>query len=338
MESLYDLEITIIVFLQSLGTWLVAPLQTISLLGNEEFYMLIMPMLYWCMDAALGLRVGAVLLLSNATNAWFKLVFHSPRPYWISTQVTPFSAETSFGLPSGHSQNAASIWGRLAASQKERWVVPAAVVLIFLIGFSRIYLGMHFISDVLLGWVLGSLLLFAVLKLEKPLGSWLKDRSLRQMFALALASSLFLVGSIIIFSLPLSNWELPTEWVQNSLVANADDPIQPTHIEGAFTVGGTWLGLFLGAAWLYHRQGGFNASGTLGQRVLRYLIGLIGVVIFWYLLGQILPDNGDALSFGLRFLRYTLVGLWVSALAPLVFEHLGLTLAPQAKLPSFSSE
>ena len=75
-----------------------------------------MPALYWCIDARLGLRVGMILLLSNGLNAVLKLAFHTPRPYWVDARVTGFAAESSFGLPSGHAQSAASVWGLLASS------------------------------------------------------------------------------------------------------------------------------------------------------------------------------------------------------------------------------
>jgi hypothetical protein len=104
------------------------------------------------------------------------------------------------------------------------------------------------------------------------------------------------------------------------------DPFNP---ESIFTVGGIWLGMFAGALWLYHRHGIFNTSGKTRIRMLRYLIGLVGVVLLWYGLGSVLPDTVDLAGLGLRYLRYTLVGLWVSALAPLFFIRLRLATLPQ---------
>jgi hypothetical protein len=50
----------------------------------------------------------------------------------------------------------------------------------------------------------------------------------------------------------------------------------------------------------------------------------LGIFGLYFGLGQIFPRNADFLSFALRFTRYTLIGLWVSWLGPLVFEKLGL--------------
>lgn len=337
MDALHQLEIIWILFVQGLGDWLYAVLNTASMLGTEDFYMIIMPSIYWCFDAAFGLRLGVMLLLSNGVNAVFKLAFHSPRPYWVDTQVKALASETSFGLPSGHAQHAASIWGLMASFVRSGWLKAGLVGLIFLIGFSRIYLGVHFVSDVLLGWLIGSLLLLLFLRVEKPIRAWLAARSLREMLALSLATSIVLGAFILLSAAALGSWQTPVAWEENALAAFPGNEIDPDNIDGAFTVSGTWLGLMAGAAWLYHRQGGFNADGTPTQRLLRYVTGLIGVFIFWFVLGKILPRSEDALGFAFRYFRYALVGLWISALAPLLFERLGLVNDLQKKVSSFSS-
>lgn len=334
MDFLHELEIAWILVIQALGAWLAEPMRSISLLGNEEFYLLVMPVLYWCLDATLGLRMGVMLLLTNGLNAAFKLVFHAPRPYWLDTRVEALSSETSFGLPSGHAQHAASIWGLAAASVPGKWAKAFFIVLIGLIGFSRIYLGVHFISDVLLGWLIGGLLLWAYLAAEKPVWRWLRTHSLAQVLGLITASSLLIMLLILGVSAALVDWETPEEWAAAALDAYPGNEIDPLSLSGAFTVAGTWLGLLGGAAWLYHRQGGFSANGTPWQRVLRYWLGVIGVFVLWYGLGEVFPRSADALAYSLRYLRYALVGLWISAAAPLIFQKIGLAAAPRKGLES----
>jgi membrane-associated phospholipid phosphatase len=338
MELLYEMEIAFILFVQSLGDWLTTPMGLISLIGNEEFYLLIMPALYWCFDAVLGIRMGVMLLLTNGINSVFKLAFHTPRPYWYDTRVLALSTETTFGMPSGHSQNAASLWGLMAASLRGRGVTAFFIVLIIMIGISRIYLGVHFVRDVLLGWLVGGILLWSFLKLEKPVWARVRTLSLQKMLSLALVSSLLLMALILITAASLGDWETPREWSANALAASGGTEIDPLDLSGAFTVSGTWLGLLAGAAWLYHRQGGFDASGGPGQRVLRYFIGLLGILVFWYWLGSVFPRDTDALSFGLRYFRYFLIGLWISALAPLIFKRLNLSTSKTGQVPSLSTD
>ena len=334
MDALHQLEITLILFIQSLGTWLKTPLQTVSVLGNEEFFLLAMPAFYWCFDGVMGLRMAVMLLLSNGINCVFKLAFHAPRPYWISTQVIPMSVETSFGIPSAHAQTAAGLWGLLGIHTQNRWARLAALLLIFLIGFSRIYLGMHFISDVLTGWLLGGLLLFGFIKIEPAVLRWLKPLSFAQKTFWALTSSLVMIASVLLTRAALGAWQVPQDWILTVKAVLPDNPIDPLNLDAIFTVAGTWFGMLAGAAWLYQRSGIFNGQGTVQQRVLRYLIGAVGVVILYAGLGAIFPRHQDVISFLLRYLRYTIIGLWVAALAPLLFERLGLVNAPVPPRPA----
>src|SRR6185503_14755101 len=110
-----------IIAIQSLGGWLEMPMRFFTFLGYENFFFIVLPLLYWSVDARLGLRVGLILVSSNFLNSIFKLVFASSRPYWISDQVTPYSSETSFGTPSNHAQNAVALWGVMAYGVRKPW-------------------------------------------------------------------------------------------------------------------------------------------------------------------------------------------------------------------------
>lgn len=324
MDILQELEIQFTLFLQSLGTWLADPMRFFSMLGYEEFFMLVMPSIFWCFDAALGIRMAVMLLVCNASNNMFKLAFHTPRPYWVSTQVQAYTTETGFGLPSGHAQTAAGLWGVMAASLKQRWMKIALVLVVFLIGLSRLYLGVHFVRDVLAGWLIGGLLLAIYLKIERPVADWLRRRTFGQQVLLAFASAVVLALMVLIPRAALGGWQYPSIWQENAYLASPENTLTPFKIDGAFTFAGTWFGLFAGLAWLYRRQGGFDPSGTPRQRLLRYVIGVAGILVLWYVLGQLFPREENVFSYALRFVRYTLVGLWVSAIAPLVFERTGL--------------
>jgi membrane-associated phospholipid phosphatase len=326
MEAIHEFEIVVLLFLQSIGAWLASVMQAASLLGSEEFYMLVMPTVFWSLDSALGIRLAVMLILTNGVSSFGKMAFHLARPYWIDTRIVPLSVETGFGMPSGHAMNAAGLWGLMVVWTRQRWAKAAGLVLIFLIGFSRLYLGMHFISDVLVGWLIGGLMLALFLRLETSITPWLSTLSLRQKIGLAFASS---VGIILLFVLGRAlagGWTVPALWAQNAL--RQGEPIDPFNLDAAFTLAGTWFGMLAGVAWYQQRYGAYSAAGTPAQRLLRYAVGLVGILIFWFGLGKILPREADLLSFTLRYLRYILVGLWISALAPLLFERMGLQRKP----------
>jgi membrane-associated phospholipid phosphatase len=324
MNTIFDGGINFILWLQSLGNWLVAPMKFFSFLGTEEFFLLFMPILYWCVDAAIGLRVGTILLLSNGLNSALKLAFHSPRPFWYSPKVAAHAFEGSFGIPSGHAQTAAGVWGMLAASLRRVWTWVLLLALIFFIGLSRMFLAVHFPVDVISGWVFGLILLWMVLALQTPVMTWMKKQTFgMQLFAVFLAS-LALILLAVIAKMSASGFPLPDEWVSRAAAAfPEEEPLNPIELAGAFTSAGAFFGLAGGALWLFGR-GGFSAGGPLWKRVLRYPIGLVGVLVLWYGLGAVFPRGETLLAYLLRFLRYGLVGVWLSALSPLVFMKLRL--------------
>lgn len=321
METIWNMGITWNIFLQNLGSWLKAPMAGFSFLGTENFFLLLLPALYWCIEDGIGLRVGIILLLSTSVNDSLKMFFHGPRPYWYSTDVIAYAKETSFGVPSGHAQIATGIWGMLAASLRKWWAWLIAILFILMIGISRIYLGVHFPHDVILGWLIGAFLLWLVLRFWQPVTQWLKKMSFGQQVLVAFLASLV----IILFSLipyiwlKSTNWQAPQAWAEY-----AKDAIT---ISGAFTTAGTFFGLLTGLAW-FNRQGGFDPGGVVWKRIVRFLLGAVGVLILYLglkvVFGLIVPDSEALIPYILRYVRYFLVGSWISAGAPWFFVHLKL--------------
>jgi len=322
MDTLMQIEVQITLFIQSLGAWLTTPFKAITSLGNEDFYLLVLPALYWCIDATLGFRVGVMLVMSNSFNGYLKVLFHSPRPFWVDARVKALTSETSFGLPSGHSQSAAAIWGIFAASVKKKWATITCIIAIFLIGLSRIYLGVHFTRDVLAGWLIGLILVVVYLLVEKPIAGWINPKSLSFKIISCFLVSLLLIGISLLFNLLFGHWQIPSAWV-NQATAGGSVP-DPYNQEGIFTIAGVWFGFTAGYAWLLSRKGTIVVSGSAGKRIARYLVGLVGVGIIYLGLKLIFPVSPDWLGLSLRYIRYALLGLWVAALAPMFFEKIRL--------------
>jgi membrane-associated phospholipid phosphatase len=317
MQSILDFGVRFIVALQGWGTWLTLPMKAFSFLGTEEFLILLLPILYWCVDSSLGIRVTIILMLSTSINGAFKLAFHGPRPYWYSPGVHGLAAETSFGVPSNHAQSAAVVWGLLAAYLKKGWVWLLAILLILLIGFSRLYLGVHFPHDVLLGWLIGGLIVWLALRFWDPVSAWVKKQSAGwQVLAAFLVSlAIFLLPLIPVVWLKATNWQPPQAWAMYAT--------QAISLENVATSAGIVFGLLVGLVWLAH-HGWFQTKGLWWELVLRYLLGLAGILVIRYGLKLIFPEGETVLAYFLRYLRYTLIGFWVAGGAPWVFIRLKL--------------
>ncbi|MBS1253962.1 MAG: Phosphatidylglycerophosphatase B [Anaerolineales bacterium] len=135
-----------------------------TFLGYEEFYLLLIPVIFWCLDKRVGVRLATILLLSGYLNFVFKNMLGWPRPP--ADQVRQVTHEESFGMPSGHAQNAVVVFGYLSSVGAYGWGIAALIAV--MIGVSRVFLGTHFPQDVIGGWIMGLVILgFALTFLEK---------------------------------------------------------------------------------------------------------------------------------------------------------------------------
>ncbi|HMK09239.1 MAG TPA: phosphatase PAP2 family protein [Anaerolineales bacterium] len=305
---------------QSGGSQLVGNvMQSFTFLGSEWFYMLVMPAVLWCFSASLGMRLGLLLLTSATLNTICKLALALPRPFWVDERVRALSVETSFGLPSGHAQNAVVLWGYLAYTVRRWWATLAAILLILAISFSRLYLGVHFPGDVLAGWIVGALVLAVFLLLERPVGRWLKRRSLATRLLLTVAFSLGFLALGWLASNLSARRALPPTWADNFHRAlGASVPFRPGSLDDLVAGAGALLGFAAGAVVL-DEWGKFTDVRGAWPRLARFFLGVVVVLALQVGLSAVLPD-GDAF----RFLRYALLGGWISYGAPRLFFAIGL--------------
>ena len=319
----YSLDLSWVIAFQSLGDWLIFPMRFFSFLGTEEFYILIMPILYWCLDARLGIRIGFIMLVSSGLNLIFKIPFTGPRPYWVSTAVKPLWGEVYFGIPSGHAQQSVAVWGTMAAYLHRGWAWAVAVFLMLMIGLSRVFLGAHFFLDMFAGWLIGALLLWLFLRYWDPVVAWASKQSLGQqvLYAFLFSFGMIFLGWMAVIA--TRNFTIPETWITNAARA-ADGEIAPFTMSGIISSAATLFGLLTGLAWMASR-GGWQVSGPVWQRAARYVVGLVGILVIWYGLGLVFPRGKSFVPSIFRFVRYTLLGIWVSAGAPLFFTKLKLS-------------
>lgn len=324
-EGLLELSLQLTFWLQGLGSWLAPVMQFFTFLGNEEFYLFVLPVFVWAIDYRLGFRIGVMLLLTAGFNDLAKMSFRQPRPYWVDPEAAGFAEPAAgYGLPSGHAQFSLAIFGLLAYEVKKRWLTIVVISTVFMVGLSRIYRGEHFLTDVLAGWVFSGLILLAFVKLAGQVERWFSRLAFGAKVGAVFAYSMaFILLMAVVISVP-ADYQVPPEWLANAAQAYPKEPIEPLKLSSPITGAATLFGVSLGYFWTEQR-GGFNArKGTWGQRLLRFLVGLVGVAVFWMGLDLIFPGNEDLISWTLRYVRYALTGLWISGLAPLVFIKLGL--------------
>ena len=260
-------------------------------LGDMKTYIYLFPLLFWCVDYRLGARIFFLCQISGLTNYVLKDVFQQPRPFDLAPEVG-ITHESGYGLPSGHSQGIAAFWGGLAIDLKKAWFWAVSITIILLVGFSRIYLGVHFPTDVLAGWGLGISFMVGFALLADPIEKRLLAMSFDRQVMLAI------------------------------LVPLAILTIQPSGtialLMGYMTGGG--MGMALKARYIP-----FDARGPAWKRVLRYLGGIIVQTAIFMAMGALKPEKTSLWYMPVLFFSGLPVGLWVTAGAPWAFNKFKLS-------------
>ena len=128
-------------------------------LGGEGFWLLAaLGVLFWVFGPRIAYRAGFALATGDLLSGALKNTFCVPRPWVRDLSIRPMPdaqwGAYGYSFPSGHTANTALLWGGAAAAARRWWLWIPALAWIGLVGFSRMYLGVHTPVD-----VVGSLLL-----------------------------------------------------------------------------------------------------------------------------------------------------------------------------------
>lgn len=160
----YEWEVRLIALLQSFSNgFLTAAATFFTMLGEEYLIILILGIIYWCIDKDLGRRVSLALSGTMVLGTLIKGAAQRRRPYMDNSEVKCFRAahpkddimsptEQGFSMPSLHASMSVAVYGTLARETKKPAILVLSVLLPLFIGFSRIYLGVHYPTDVLAGF------------------------------------------------------------------------------------------------------------------------------------------------------------------------------------------
>lgn len=141
-------------------------MQGVTYLGEELVFMAVALILFWCVDKWKGYFILAVGFIGTILNQFLKLAFRVPRP-WVkdpSFEIVESARNGAGGysFPSGHTQNAVGTFGGIARGTKKTWLRVVLIVLSCLIAFSRMYLGVHYPTDVGVALVTAVVLIFVL--------------------------------------------------------------------------------------------------------------------------------------------------------------------------------
>lgn len=232
--------------------------QLITICGEQIVLISIISIIYWTIDKRFGEYIAYSVLTSVLVNNTLKDIFKMKRPIG-EEGIRTLREETATGysFPSGHTQGASSFYGAMAIYLKKKPMYIIATMMIILVGFSRLYLGVHYPKDVIVGAILGTLTSLICYKLYNKFDN-----------------KMMLYTITFIIFIPALAFAQSTDFIKGM---------------------GTYLGFLIGI-FIEKKYVKFSTEGSTGNKVVRVLLGILILLILKTGLKVILP-NGSIFSF-----------------------------------------
>lgn len=256
--------------------------------GSGEIVFAIVISLYYCFNKELAKKLSFVLSTSFITNGILKSLFLAKRPFQFAgkeylRKMPNSDGATGTSFPSGHSQNAGTLYTSLILSQLPKIVKIASIVLLILVPISRIYLGVHFFGDVIVGLSVGIILAFVLNFLYDKI----KDKNYYHVFHLILLA--------VTIPFLIINWNNP----------NCGD---------LFKSAGLAVGIYLSNI-LETKYIKFTTDVPIKNKLIRLLIGIVVTLVIKSGVKLILPSHNI-----FQLIRYFLMAFVVLAVIPFFFK------------------
>lgn len=281
----------------------------ITAFGEVFLPTLFISIVYWCIDAEAGLYLFSLNSLGLLFIQFLKTTACIYRPWILSDKIKPVEAAIpmakGYSFPSGHTMISGTSWGGFAFLFRKRILISILIVLfILLIGFSRNYLGVHTPQDVVVGFIISLILVFAMHSILE----WCKKDKNRYLYLLGIFD-LSVIATVLYIILK----SYPVDYVDGKMLV---DPYSAKYV--SVMLCGWIMGLINGVL-VCKRFFPFDAkAGTLKSKIIR---GIIGAAMLFFLLH---PANEYFMLNICRY-RYCLtamfcMGFFITAIYPLIFS------------------
>lgn len=293
----FNWEVELMEWLQSFASpLLINIISFFSVFGEEIMLIMLMGFFYWGYNKKIGRNLGITTTVALMVGPLIKNVALRRRPYFDNENINCLRivdkkadiydvAAQGYSFPSMHSTNAMALYGGLAKNLKKKALYFVVAFLIFMVGFSRVFVGVHYPTDVLAGWSIGLVAIIVIDFLEKKISN-------------------YLILAAIFAALAFPGWFYCTS-------------------NDYFTVYGLMVGMLLGF-WFEDTFVKFENTKSVFKIILRVILGAISFVIVSNILKvpfskEMLAESTFIAHF-IRTVRYFIATFVVTGVYPMSFK------------------
>ena len=307
-----DILLALQTFREGVGGILTEFLSKMTWFGEMNVVLIIIGLIYWCVNK----KIGTYLLMgwsgNRIVNGLLKVTVCAYRPWIRDPRMIPepnaLAAATGYSFPSGHSMNAASLYGGLAIRRDIRRELRVIMwIMLFLVAFSRIFLGVHTPQDIILGSLTGVLVMY----LTEKLLEWLESHPDKDVLVAAVGIAVAIAAAVYSAYKPYPmDYDAEGKLLVDGLKM-ANDTFKAVGWVSAFMVG--WI--------LERRFVKFSVDVDMQERFLRLVGGLLGYYVFFLVISPLVKGAlpGNAATIVTSFLQM----FYIVFLYPLVMAKFG---------------
>lgn len=292
-----DFELRIIKWFQKIATDFTDILgEAFTILGEQVIIVGVIAFIYFVYNKKAGEYIAYSVFLSACINGAIKGIVRAERPFQVDATIEGKRAQTATGysFPSGHAQNAASFYTSLGMHFKNKKLWIAIAIIIFLVAISRVYLGVHFPRDVIVGALLG----ISAAIISYYLFNSVYENPKRKLLLFVVTGLIFFPFLFIFYQKKYVDIELYRDF----------------YITYALYLG------FGSAIFIENKFVSFDCTGKLNKRIIRFIGAIVIFLGLQIVLKAIFPKENILFD----MLRYFLTAFVPLGIFPLFFKKLGL--------------
>jgi len=270
----------------------------VTRLGEETVGIVLLCLVFWCISKRVAYVLGISFFLSSLSVQGMKICFRVDRPWIADPTLKPVQSalehSTGYSFPSGHTQSASAIFGGLGAQIRQKPVKALCFLIPVLVAFSRMYLGVHTLTDVAASLLITLLFVLLTVKLLAN-----EEANKKRDFIVSLVIVLFAVAVVVV-----------------AFVLYSGGTIAQNYVADCMKAAGAAIG-FAAGMYIERTYIKFSVkSKNVLLHAVKFVLGVAGVLAIQEGLKLIIGAG-----LGANMFRYFLMLIWVTVLFPLIIKR-----------------